>query len=556
MPSRDEMIKALKAQQNVMPSREEMIATLKQLNAPPEITKTQSAVRGATQGATMGFADEISGAAEALWNKAKGDPQEFGNLYKKYRDESRQNFSAAQKANPGSYTSGEVGATIASALIPGTAIAKGASLANVALKSALLGAATGAGYSEKEDVADIAKDAAKGAATSAVLGAGAKVAAPYAGRAIEKVGDRFKGAADKLAARALGAERGTIKKLGAEKVYAAGRQALDEGVVSPLASAEKMAQRNAAIKQKGGEKMSEIYKAIDDKNLSTFNPLDVATKIEDDLGNFYRSPINRGETKQLENTLESVLMRGDKPIPLKEAQALKEELGRAANWKNNLNITEKEKMARSAYKIVSNEIDRATEEGAKQLGSGEMSKLLSQGKKLYGNAKTSEKLLENRIAREQGNNLFGLTDTIAGAGSLGYGATTGDWSTAAGIMVAKKGLGKFGAGTGAAAANKIGNILAKAPSVAAVVEKNPLFAERAITSITRERGPQKWAKDGLGKLMEHNKEAMATIPAEALQDKKAIELLAKASDLKPGSKAMQNILERIQVQYGSPLPAP
>lgn len=149
------------------PSQEEKPASM------PETSKSESAMRGAAQGGTLGFADEISGAAEALWEKAKGDPRAFGEMYKQYRDESRANFEAAKKANPNTYLAGEVGGGIATAFVPGLNLAKGASVAKIAGQSALLGGIGGAGYSTENNTAGVLQDAASGAVVGGVVGAGA-----------------------------------------------------------------------------------------------------------------------------------------------------------------------------------------------------------------------------------------------------------------------------------------------------------------------------------------------------------------------------------------------
>lgn len=579
MATREEKIAFIKSKMHPAPmatsqpmSREEKLQFVKSKLAATqepetaEITQKESFARGAAQGASLGFADELTGGAEALWEKANGDPRAFGEMYKQFRDESRANFEAAQKANPGTYATGEIGAAIGTAFIPGMAIAKGARLGQVALKSAAIGAGAGAGYSEAEDMAGVAKDAAVGGAIGGGLGAASHAVAPVVGRAIQKGGEKLKRGAERMASRALGAERGTIKKFGQEQVQKAGRQALDEGVLSPLASADDMAAKNAAVKQRGGQMMGEVYDAIDEKGASTFNPLEVAGKVDEEIGGIYRSPINKGELKQLENTLESILVRGEGNLPLREAQKLKQELSKVANWKNNLNITEKEKMAREAYGIVSSAIDDAADKGAKTIGVEGLPEKLGVGKKIYSNASTSEKLLENRIAREQGNNFFGLTDTIAGAGSLGYGATTGDWGTAAGIMVAKKGLGKYGSQNAALLLDKAGKAITRSSTVADKVARNPNLIDRAVGGSLRQKlprpevrkigeeepkGESKWANDGLNKIKEHNPKLAGRFPQSVMDDRNAKSLLIQASDLKPGSKAWNNLMERIEREYGA-----
>jgi hypothetical protein len=222
--------------------------------------------------------------------------------------------------------------------------------------------------------------------------------------------------------------------------------------------------------------MGKAYDAIDEAGASTFSPLKVAEEFDDTLGNFYRSPINKGETRQLENTIESIMMRNAddaSAIPLREAQLLKEELQKVANWKNKLNVTDKERMARDAYGIVSRNIDDAVEQGGEAVNQAGLGETLKQGKSLFSNASTAGQLLENKFAREQGNNLLGLTDAITGAGALGYGASTDDWGTAGAIMLGKKGLQKYGSQNSALALNKVSKMLMRSPRLAELATKNP-----------------------------------------------------------------------------------
>lgn len=530
------------------------------------ISETESALRGGAQALTLGFADEIVGGIEALWEQAKGNPEEFGNLYKQFRDESRANFDKAREANPGSYIGTEIGTGVATAFIPGLNVAKGAKAASVAAKAAGIGATGGAGYSEGETVGEVAEDSLKGAA----IGAGTAALAPVLGKGLAKVGRNAKGTAERLAARAVGAERGTIKKIGQANVQKAGRYALDEGIVTPMASADDLVSRNQTAQGRGAKMMDEVYSSIDDVGASTFNPLDVATKVDDELGGFYRSPINRGETKQLENTLESIMMRGDKNIPIKEAQTLKRELGRVANWKNNLNITEKEKMARAAYGMVSDAIDDAVENGAKVIGKSSIDDTLARGKHLYSQSKTVENLLENKVAREQGNKLMGLTDWfLLGAGAP-VAAATGGASVpgTVAVLTAKKGLEKFGASTAAVASDKVAKALAKAPEAASKVARSPVAAQsltarplrtgaqKALSQVADKkddkpkRGPEKWASDGFEKILEHSNGNFKGNKGAMLKNPKAKNLLIAASELKPGSKAMANIFRKIKKDYG------
>lgn len=452
----------------------------------PKHSQVAAAGMHGLQGLTGGFMDEIQGLGEAAGRlvgvKGAGGPMKDMGLsehgptldwetlrdaYRLARDRERSTLNEQSKEHPKTALAGEVAGMVAS---PINKIAKGVSLAK---GGAAIGGINALGNSEKEDLPGMAIDTAIGTGAGLVLGKGLEKASPYIEKGVQKTSRGARDLAERFGARALGAERGTIKSIGFDKVKSAAGQAIDEGVFSPLASTDDIVARNAAVKSRGGEMMGKAYGAIDDAGESTFNPQNVAEKMNEELGGFWRSPLNKGEASQFDNTLEAILARGDGNIPLREAQLLKEELGRAANWKNKLQISPKEQMARDAYQLVNKSIDDAVASGTTAVNKAGLSETLSKGKELYGKASTADKLLENKLAREQGNKLVGLTDAVTGAGALGYGGTTGDWETAGGVMLAKKGLEKYGAQNAAIGLNKLSKMLMRSPKLAELAQKNP-----------------------------------------------------------------------------------
>jgi hypothetical protein len=132
---------------------------------PPPVSVLESVARGAKQGASMGFGDEITAGLEAAFTPK---------TYEQARDEARKADKAAQAAHPIAYGAGEAGGGLATAVIPGGGLLKGTGFAVNAARGAGAGILSGIGNSEKTDIPGIVQDAAKsglvGAVTGGVLG--------------------------------------------------------------------------------------------------------------------------------------------------------------------------------------------------------------------------------------------------------------------------------------------------------------------------------------------------------------------------------------------------
>jgi hypothetical protein len=144
-----------------------------------EIGGAESFLRGVGQGVTFGFGDE---AAAALSSGAQwlGSDRPYGELYEESKGRIRGDVSAAERANPGLFLTGEISGSMGGG--PGMLAAKavgtgGRVIPRLAGVGAGEGALYGTGLSEGETAGDVAMDAAQGAALGAVLApVGAKVA--------------------------------------------------------------------------------------------------------------------------------------------------------------------------------------------------------------------------------------------------------------------------------------------------------------------------------------------------------------------------------------------
>lgn len=156
-----------------------------------EPSQLEAAGRGALQGVTAGHGDELEGAARGIFDDLKsvfsggdGSPKpevardEFGRVanpekltgtYAQHRDRARDANDAAREAHPWTYGGAELAGGVSTAFVPGVSAVRGASLANIAARSAAFGGVAGAGYSEADDIGGVARDTVMGATIGAAL---------------------------------------------------------------------------------------------------------------------------------------------------------------------------------------------------------------------------------------------------------------------------------------------------------------------------------------------------------------------------------------------------
>ena len=194
----------------------------------PEASKIDqgtSAAIGLGQGLSFGMLDELGSASKYPLGAVKEIANKFGadftdedvNNYLKRRNELRAADQMANKANPGSYTAGNVAGGVATSFVPGLNVAKGASLANMAGKAAIQGGLAGLGGSDEESLKGIAKDvgmgAGIGAGTTLAIGGASKMIADWNAKnpnATTAMKDKFNKAIAKIYSKTSGADEEAI----------------------------------------------------------------------------------------------------------------------------------------------------------------------------------------------------------------------------------------------------------------------------------------------------------------------------------------------------------
>lgn len=242
--------------------------------------KLEALGRGAAQGVTFGFGDELKGlydaasSAPSQWIYEKLNPdaeksRSFAERYTEGRDVNRANNESARKAHGGYYLTGEIAGAVAPALLTmgassgataGGLAARGSGVLARALapKAVALaagqGAAQGLGYSNADTAGRLASDS--------LIGAGLGLAGHAAGSALGAAGSRLIGRGASKAAKAEATAAATAE---AEKLA---EQASKQGKYGGLRQGENKAikalldlERDGIISPKNKEALDALRKS-------------------------------------------------------------------------------------------------------------------------------------------------------------------------------------------------------------------------------------------------------------------------------------------------------
>lgn len=292
-----------------------------------------SFIRPLAQGLSYGTADEATGAVSALKNALSSGNLSLDNLKQEYeieRDRQRALNAEEKEKNPALYSGLELGSGI---LAPGGALLKVAKnapllakLGATAATGAGFGALGGAGYSEGENVEEVAKDAAIGGALGGVLPAGLLGVGTGAAKVAAEFSPIFNKAAKGLA-------RGF------------------EGV---LPQNIKLTENIKKLVGRVGEESKDIsatYEALlneaqkEGRQISTDKLAELASEIETRYGNVKSPEIKSDVSKVLEEISSYAGKEADNVISPRDAQLLKSSLGDKQGFQSPLLTTEGKKIA-------------------------------------------------------------------------------------------------------------------------------------------------------------------------------------------------------------------
>lgn len=238
--------------------KEEVKAAVPEAEAPS--TSVADFGRGAAQGATRGWQDEISPLFERGFAKLFGDDatQELykSKTYEDLRDEYRRQNTQASERSPSAYGAGQL-----TGMLPGALASGGSTLAGNVIAGGLDTAANVLGESEQLDT-EALKDAGTAALTSGAFTGAIGGGARLLDKGLKKVAPTLKSGAEDLARRALGNKKSIVESIPDKDKF--GRMLLDEGIVGMGKSRDDILTDMIAASDEAGKGVGRVTKSADE----------------------------------------------------------------------------------------------------------------------------------------------------------------------------------------------------------------------------------------------------------------------------------------------------
>lgn len=284
----------------------------------------ESALRGAADYTTFGFADEGTAALEHLLT---------GKPYEQARDESRAAYEAAAAANPVTYHGSGLLAGLALPLgaVGGMAtkgLTTGAKLLRTAQVGAGMGALAGAGSSTEDTAKGVLGDVATGAVTGAIAGPVLETVGSVMGRGLKGTYENIIPVRDAVESF----------KYGTRGVRVSGEKAAEENSALLKGATEALAEKlHSSTLAKNA-----AYTAAEDASTVTVNH----QQIQDLIDTAEKSGVKSSDIKTLQDKLNKLIGKTEEIIvdPVKYNEKVKEELAGIADKlkEDTIKIVDKE----------------------------------------------------------------------------------------------------------------------------------------------------------------------------------------------------------------------
>lgn len=398
--------------------------------------KVESGARGLAQGATLGFFDEIQAGVRAPFSDQ---------TYAQLRDEYRQGDKIAEEANPWTYKGAEFGGGIGTAFVPGLGIAKAAkgataamTLGKEALLGAKLGAAAGAGYSQKETLPELAEDTIHGGITGGALGAGFNVAGKALSATAKPALNQLRQSFDPTVQRmlALGAKardltgiRGGRVEDAVEKANQLGLFKAEEGMLPP--NLTELVTRMESMRASAADGMSDVFSKVKGQRVGVDDVIDegLTARLDDIMRN---APPD--ERTKLASTISEVMddvikSEGD----LGKLWQVKKNTGRwvGPDWERAANRLPSES---EAYQAINQTLGTKLEQVTENIAASTNNQNLRQLNEQYGAMATLQDMARKQEAAgmwQASAGGFRVRDWVTGLGASAVGGPIAGFAGAA-----------------------------------------------------------------------------------------------------------------------------
>ncbi len=489
--------------------------------------------RGARQGSTLGFGDEMGGGVQAflakMANMAPEGSMEWAGIsndfdhdvkgvYKHARNAERHGDEAAKKDHSNWYLGGELAGAMAIP-VPGGPVA-GFSKAAIA-KTMAQGALMGAGYGLGSSNADLLKGNLRGAAKDTALGGVLGAGGGALGKGVEALGTNLVGP---LFKKAGGGVKNWLEETAAERALKAagyinkdikplarrdlgllherGRDLLDLGVIRPGRKVDDVASRLSEKYGEVADSMEQLLSKADSSGHSfDLRPTLSRAKAEilDPLTvNGAIDPAVTSEASEISKLLgeyADLAAPNSGGIKFKDANAIKSRLQGQLHWGNPFSDASpnKEKYLKQLQHILLDEVDSQIDGAAgKPVGDA-----FRQAKQKYGAIVEALDKAKQGVAREVGNNAVSsfdyLFNTLGGAGGISSGSPYPLLATA-GLTAAKNLAKDRGSSLTAVAANKLSKF-APVDAIESLIKSTPEVFGRFAPMLQKELAI--YGRDGL-----------------------------------------------------------
>ena len=470
-------------------------------------------------------------------------------------------------------TGGGSGAAEAGAEIAAPIVKQG--LARAAVKGAAVGGTMGAAQNpgDTPGVVDPLQFEARkeNAKAGAALGGTIGVVANKLPDLAEVVNSK----ADANALKGAGAMLKDFRKAYAtDSVHDTGRFIRDNGLVKAGDTYESVAGKAEALREQTGKQLGDGYdtaakmlprlgpEAAQKVDAAGFNPVRdkaaVLSAVKNELGYSFKG---RQALQSVSEYLDQLAEEhGNQTLNPKVTNQIKTALDKSAiNWERNPLAREPDAEAalKSLREILNGKVSGQIDELGKAIGDPEAAAKLLELNQRYGMSSKVASIAGDRMNRELANNHFGLKETGLGVAGAMIGEHVAGFPGMIAGGAAGTGVSKvartYGPQAIAAGTNAAAKALEVSPAAAGMIGGNPATYRAALTLVSK--GPEKWMAAGMQNLQSHIKtdDDRATIEKakeQLMSTPEGKKLLIAASDLKPGSRAMEDILSRVKKKFG------